>query len=259
MNPDAPPAFEAATVILVREPQGVPVSWECFMVRRHALSSFASDVFVFPGGRVDPEDTDDRLLPYVLEPEEYVAATRSVYVAAVRELFEEAGVLLARDAQGAFLRTLHAGAQHLLDDRRAVHAGRISLLELARREHLRFDLSALTPFAHWITPETLPKRFDTYFLVARLPDGQEATCDGAETTEGVWIHPAAALERYAAGTFPLVFATQKVLERMVRYPTVEALFSGIHPEDLLPVLPRIVGDGNESRILLPDDPDYAEG
>jgi 8-oxo-dGTP pyrophosphatase MutT (NUDIX family) len=219
-------------VILLR-PAGV--GYEVFMVRRLARAAAFADAFVFPGGSVGPED--DREVPSVgdLGPDaarESFAARGSrppgdarlalaLYRAGLRELFEEAGVLLARDASGRLAPISGADAPRWDELRREVQAGRLGFGELMRREGLALDERQLIYFSHWITPVGEPRRFDTRFFVARMPPEQVAAHCAVETTEGAWISPGEALERAARGAFPLVFPTRKHLEVLAAHPALE--------------------------------------
>jgi 8-oxo-dGTP pyrophosphatase MutT (NUDIX family) len=230
------------------------------MVRRHIKSDFAADVFVFPGGKVDPADRDPGMAQYCIEHPGPEAADdsslwRALRLAAVRELFEEAGVLLAAAADGGLV-DMTADRERFEVYRREVHAGRMPLRDMAEREDLRYALDRLHPISHWITPPVLTRRFDTYFFLAHMPAGQEPVHDAAETVDSIWIAPEEALRRYRSGDFPLVFATERNLERMAAHASIEALVSSVTPADLQPITPRPVSDGNEMRFLIPGDEGY---
>jgi 8-oxo-dGTP pyrophosphatase MutT (NUDIX family) len=264
MNPESVVPVEAATVILVRPDESGEASWQCFMVRRHIRSDFAADVFVFPGGKVDlsdstqpPEKHREQLQEVKLPPGiNSLDAWTSLEFAAIRELFEEAGVLLARDASGSMVRMIGDSARKFEEYRRELNAREITLGEILTREELQAAASHLHPFSRWITPEPLPRRYDTWFFVAEMPDSQAPLHDAHETTDSTWISPTAALKGYLSGTFPLVFATEKQLERMSRYPTIDSLVEGISAADLEPVLPKIVGPEAQMTFLLPGDEGY---
>jgi 8-oxo-dGTP pyrophosphatase MutT (NUDIX family) len=184
------PARPASTVVLIRPSSS---RFEVFLVRRHDNVAFMGGAHVFPGGRVDPGDrieqperTCDGVAQAAaripdLDPADAVAH----YIAAIRELFEEAGVLLAHPVEAA----------RVAEWRHDVAEGTLDLERLALREGLRFPLDDLVLFAHWVTPDIEIKRFDTRFFVARVPDGQTAAHDDRETTHGEWIDPSVALER----------------------------------------------------------------
>lgn len=209
--------------------------YQVFMVRRPARAAAFADAFVFPGGSVGPGDTTPDPIDGGFRE---AAATRALsergglpstsdaealgfYRAALRELFEEAGVLLARDARGETVVLCDADAVLWDERRRAVQAGGISFVDLLRANALTLDHPALIYFSHWITPPSEPRRFDTRFFLALLPDGQRAAHCNVETTAGAWVSPIEALERYAAGRFPLVVPTRKHLERLAAHPTLD--------------------------------------
>lgn len=255
------PAIDASTVILVRdgEPAGSP--WQCFMVRRHVRSEFAGDVFVFPGGKVDNADRDPELAAHCTGhpgPEWSGDRTfwRALRLAAVRELFEEAGVLLAHRYDEDILRLAGEEAARFSHDRQAMQSGELTLLDLARREELIYPLDRLHAISRWITPELFPRRFDTRFFVAYMPLHQDPIHDERETTASEWVAPAVALERCHRGTFPLVFATEKHLERLAGFPSIEALITSCDSSDLSPVMPKMVERDGERQFLLPGDDGY---
>lgn len=251
---------DAATVILVRKPLTEP--WQCFMVRRHVRSDFAADVFVFPGGKVDPADRDPALAGVVIGHPSLENAPlrvedwRAMHVAAIRELFEEAGVLLARREDEGMLHLTGAEGERFAEYRRRLHAGELSMLELARKENLSYTADRLHPFSRWITPDFSPRRYDTWFFVAEMPDHQEPVHDRVETTQSRWISPSKALELYQKGEFPLVFATEKHLDQMDHFASIEQMIAATALADVQPVTPKMVQRGSEQFFLLPGDEGY---
>src|SRR5262245_31315466 len=186
-------ARPAATVLLVRD--GEPSGVEVFVLRRTASAAFAAGMYVFPGGRVDHVDGAAELEPYCDGLDDATASARlglehgglAYWVAAVRECFEEAGVLLARRRDGGPLVVDEA-------DRKAVHAGELSMEELCRRDDLVLDLTGIRYIAHWVTPvgETA-RRFDTRFFLAAAPEEQEGVHDDAELVHSMWVRPGEAV------------------------------------------------------------------
>lgn len=253
---------DAATVVLVRE--GVPVGepWQTFMVRRHIRSDFASDVFVWPGGKVDESDRNPELLELVaghpLPPETAAGLDewKAVRAAAIRELFEEAGVLLARREDGAVLDLLGEDADRFDRYRRQLQAGTTSMIAIARKERLQYLADAMHAFSRWITPTPFPRRFDTRFFVAVAPERQMPIHDRAETTASTWITPEDALDRYEAGDFPLVFATEQHLRRMETFHSIDEMIAACETADLEPVTPKVTEKGGEQGFLLPGDEGY---
>lgn len=251
---------DASTVILVRPGRLPSGAWECFMVRRHVKSDFAADVYVFPGGKVDPEDGDKGLLQHVVGPPESGEGDAELWLplrlCAVRELFEETGVLLARHPDGSKVAGSPDEVHRLQNARRALHAGELMLSEMAAREDLVFSIDTLHQISRWITPPSFPRRFDTRFFVAEHPEGQEPLHDALETTDGVWVAPGEALAAFAQGTFPLVFATERHLQLLSRFSSIEELIAATANADLTPVTPRVIRNGDEPVFLIPGDPGY---
>jgi 8-oxo-dGTP pyrophosphatase MutT (NUDIX family) len=253
---------DASTVILVRE--GIPVGepWQTFMVRRHIRSDFAADVFVWPGGKVDASDRDPELLelvdghPLPGEGAVGLADWKAVRAAAIRELFEEAGVLLARHEDGRVLDLLGDDADRFDRYRRQLQAGSTSMVELARTEGLRYLADALHAFSRWITPTPFPRRFDTRFFVAVAPERQMPIHDRAETTASTWITPEDALDQFEAGEFPLVFATEQHLRRMETFHSIDEMIAACETANLEPVTPRVIDRDGEQGFLLPGDEGY---
>jgi 8-oxo-dGTP pyrophosphatase MutT (NUDIX family) len=223
------------------------------MVRRPVRSEFAADVFVFPGGKVDPADHDPALETFFDAPLPSNAPDRSASrTTAIRELFEEAGVLLTAGDKA----NVDTGTRSHDALRRQLRAGEIDLKDIANAEDLTLNVSALHPFARWITPETMPRRYDTWFYVARMPIGQAAQHDQVETVEGVWISPFEALRRAELGTFPLVFVTRKLLQRMQEHKSIDGLLDSISAQDLHPVMPKAVNRADGIVFLVPGDAGY---
>jgi 8-oxo-dGTP pyrophosphatase MutT (NUDIX family) len=179
-------------------------------------------------------------------------------VAALRELFEEAGVLLAARADapaGTPLALEPDGAEHLATGRDDLIAGRVSFAGLAGRAGLRLATGALLHWAHWITPERFPKRFDTHFFLAAAPPGQVAAHDNLEVTESVWVEPEDALARYERGAFPLVFATVhqlRDLRGLADVAAARARFAGREPETIMPL--AFPAEDGGFLVKLPNDP-----
>lgn len=241
----------AAAVVLVRErPSG---GIEVFMVRRHIKSDFVPDVFVFPGGSVKPQDVaTERVPPCAPVPPGRTELGAGFRVAALRECFEEAGVLLATK-DGQALAIPPGDVARFGGYRDALDQGAISLEDVAEKEGLTLATDELLHWAHWITPMAFPKRFDTHFFLAATPPEQEAAHDRLETTAGVWITPENALAGYDRGEFPIVFATIHQLRALTELNSVadaRARFAGTTPAT---IMPYVVERDGASVILLPDE------
>jgi 8-oxo-dGTP pyrophosphatase MutT (NUDIX family) len=241
----------AGTVIV---PRACPDGIELFMVRRDPNSRFAADAFVFPGGTVDPDDyitgADPSLAGATVEEAHRRLAERggdapaeptlslALHLAAVRELFEEAGILLADGADGPIDVAVPSEASALDRDRRRLQAGSVAFSTFLAERRLTAATRRLIYFSHWITPAASPRRYDTRFFVCELPDGQEATHCGLETVDGIWIAPKQAIERHDRGTMVLVSVTRDHLERLARFPTVPALLEYASRKPIRTVNPR---------------------
>ena len=204
---EPPPVRRAATVLLLRDRA---TGLEVFAFRRVPRMVFAPGMLVFPGGSVDAADADPAL-PWDVPVEEAAAPTLA---AAVRETFEECGVLLALDASG---RAPDAGelASPAWEERRTGLAdGRVTLAAVLTATGLRAAGSALRPWARWVTPPFESRRFDTWFYLARLPEGQQARDLGGEGERAAWLEPGDALERHRAGELPMLPPTLVCLEEL---------------------------------------------
>lgn len=242
-RPPAEPSVPvpAATTVLLRAGENGP---EILLLRRHRTSGFVPGAYVFPGGRVDPEDGEPGLLARTDLGDGAAdlrdgAAAPEYRMAAVRELFEETGVLLAgRDAGHAVGDA--AADPRLADWREALMQGRSTLLDLIDSLDLRLAAADLVYCAHWITPVAERRRYDTRFFLAALPPGAEASIDGREMTDALWLTPAAALRRFRAGRLPMVFPTVRTLETLEGFTSVAAALDAHRYRAVASVLPRLV-------------------
>jgi 8-oxo-dGTP pyrophosphatase MutT (NUDIX family) len=266
-------ARDAATIMLVRDAlfEGSPALEVC-MLQRHLNSDFVGGAYVFPGGKVDDEDRTPAAEEACASRSDAEASAMlgvdsgglAFWVGALRECFEEAGVLLAYRADavgGDTILDAHDAEtrQRLAALRVALNAGEVRFLDACRREGLRLATDRVHYFSHWITPEPAPKRYDTRFFVAALPPGQVPIHDDHETVDTVWVRPDDALARAKAGEFDLIFPTMKNLEAISRFATSEELLAAAAAVERVPtVLPRVVADERGFRILLPGDPGYDE-
>jgi 8-oxo-dGTP pyrophosphatase MutT (NUDIX family) len=250
-NLPAIPRSAAALALLRDAIQEGKEGIEVFMVRRHIQSDFAPDVFVFPGGTVKQEDRP--LESSVMGPHDGPTAPGTGFrAAAIRECFEEAGVLLARRGDQP-LDFTGVEAERFASHRAQLQRKEITLNEIVAREGLTLLTDALLHWAHWITPEAWPKRFDTHFFLAEAPQGQVAAHDDLETTESVWIAPEVALSGFESGAFPLVFATVhqlRDLSAFSSYASARERLAGVTPEA---IMPRIVEREGASVILMPGE------
>jgi 8-oxo-dGTP pyrophosphatase MutT (NUDIX family) len=230
-----PPARAAATVMLLRERAG---GVEVFAFRRVARMAFAPGMLVFPGGSVDAADADPDL-PWDAPVD---AAAAPVLAAAVRETFEECGVLLAVDPAGRAPDAAELASPAWEERRTGLAEGRLALAGVLAATGLRAAGSALRPWARWVTPAFEQRRFDTWFYLARLPAGQEARDLGGEGERATWLEPADAVERHRAGELPMFPPTLVCLEELAAGGSVDALLAT--PRQVRPVSPEVTrGDG----------------
>ena len=256
------PLRDAATVLLLRDgPQGL----EVFMLRRNLDSDFVGGAYVFPGGAVDPDDRAADLEAICEGRSDGAASARlgvergglAYWVAAVREAFEEAGVLLAYGPDGGIVHLDHPEhVERWAAHRRAVDAGECRLVEVCAQEGLRLAVDGMHYFGHWITPEGSPRRYDTRFFVAAEPPGQTPLHDDHEVIANTWIRPADALARSAAGELTMLPPTVASLRAVARFATAaEALDAARQISAVPAVLPRVIAVDGGMRIALPGDDD----
>ena len=231
------PARLASTVLLLRNsPDGMQV----FMVVRNYAIDFASGALVFPGGRVDEADHALAARPERCpSPEGVNEAALVTRVAAIRETFEECGILLARPAGSDRLVSADRLEPIAVRHRARLAAGETTLAAMADAEDLVLATDALVPFAHWITPAIRPKRFDTHFFLALTPEDQVGAHDGHESVDSVWISPSRALEEVTAGTYKMVFPTYLNLVKLGRSLTPAAALAAAAAAPLVTVQPEV--------------------
>jgi len=219
---------EAASVILLRASAS---GFEVFLLRRHKKASFMASAFVFPGGATEPGE--------------------DALTAAARELFEEAGVLLARDT-GSQNETLELMSQEQLRHKVLTGVPAQALLEIAG---LAWATDGLIPWSHWITPSIEPKRFSARFFVGELPAGQVPTFDATETVDQAWVTPQDGLAR--AGELALPPPQIRTLWELAQYSTIADVFAAAkkRAEEPHPIMPRLA-PGDRPTLLLPWDVDY---
>lgn len=240
-------AVPSSTILMIRTGDA---PCEVLMVERHYQIDFASGALVFPGGKLAAEDHAAEWADHVdAAPGTDDAAYR---IGALREAYEESGLLLARPrtARGAGAALLDAETlAPLLPHREAVAAGKASFLALIRDAGLVLALDTLTPFAHWVTPKGMPKRFDTWFYVAVAPDAQIAACDGSEAVDAVWIAPRAALDAAVQGARKIIFPTRMNLEMLAATDTVDAALAAARTRTIVSVEPQVIRDETGALIL----------
>jgi 8-oxo-dGTP pyrophosphatase MutT (NUDIX family) len=252
---------DAATVIVVRPAAEAGV--EVLLLQRTRALDFAPGACVFPGGSVDEHDADPAILadawagpaPAELARVLSIPAQRACALvgAAVRETFEESGVLLATPAPGEPA----PDRETLAEDQHALLTGSLTLGELLRRRHLILRADLLVPWTRWITPEVSPRRFDTWFFAAALPPGQLAALTAASAGESdsvTWWRPADALEAARAGTITVLPPTAVTLAELMAYPDVTGILAAHRA--VTPLMSAVVVEDGKSWLALPPAVQY---
>jgi 8-oxo-dGTP pyrophosphatase MutT (NUDIX family) len=251
----APTTRDAATVILVSDRPDLHV----LMLERTRRAVFGPGATVFPGGAVDPDDDAELLAARIIGLDDRAASVEqgiphgglAFRVAALRECFEEAGILLARHAATG------RPAEHdddLAAARAELNAGSLEFGDVLLASDLVFDASELRVFAHWLTPLGAPRRYNTWFFVAPAPDGEEGTHDDNELVASAWVRPLDALAQHAVGEIDLIFPTEMSLRALSHYERSRELLSDL---ESVPRRddgqPAVVREGNGERVALPRD------
>jgi 8-oxo-dGTP pyrophosphatase MutT (NUDIX family) len=252
----------AATLVLLRDRSTGP--FEVLLIRRHGAAKFAAGDFVFPGGKIEADDNPDdaaawcrgltaadpaRILGLTADPR----AALGYWIGAIRETFEEVGVLLAYGADGLPARVDDA---RFASYRRACQADNRAFWEMIRVEGLTLATDGLVYFAHWITPEVNPWRFDTRFFAAEMPAAQEAAADEREITEVRWLPVREAFDANARGELPLRPPTMKNLALFDGAKTAAEALARLHDRRVQTIMPRVIGEGATRKVLMPGDPGY---
>ncbi len=253
MAKPAPHPIPAATILLLRDGRE---GLEVLMVERHHKIDFVAGAMVFPGGAIDEADGDPALAARCDGVEGLGDAERAFRVGGIRETFEEAGVLLARRRNEESLvgeRDLaELSARHRID----VHEGRTAMRQLAEREDLVLACDRMVPFAHWITPAMMPKRFDTRFFLVDAPTDHVAVHDGTESVDSAWIRPADAVADAEAGRRQVIFPTLMNVKKLGRAANVADALGAARREPIVPVLPVVEDRDGVPTLVLPQDAGY---
>ena len=242
----------AATLLLLRQSE-VPL--EVFMVVRHHQIDFASGALVFPGGKVDEHDANPALAA-LCDGAAEDPLLRSMQVASIREAFEECGVLLARrDGENELI----PGEQlaELESYRDQLHAGKVRMEEFLHDQRLRLACDKLVHFAHWVTPQGMPKRFDTHFYLVEAPADHVALHDGHESVDSVWIAPQAALDGAADGTYTVIFPTLRNIELLAEARTPTQAIAQANAREIIKVEPWTEQREDGDYVCIPAEAGYA--
>jgi 8-oxo-dGTP pyrophosphatase MutT (NUDIX family) len=252
----------AATLVLLRDtPTG---ECEALLIQRHQGSRFAAGAFVFPGGKIEMGDAPDDAARWCAGLDSSAAARQlgldagdpaalGYWIGAIREAFEEVGVLLAYGQDG---RPVTTGAPRFVDYRRACQREARAFWEMVRSERLMLATDRLVYFAHWITPEEQPLRFDTRFFAAPWPAGQEPAADDHEIVAVRWLTPAQALSARTRGELPLRLPTAKTLALFEGTESVAEALQRLERRTVTVIRPRLVTEDGQVRAILPGEPGY---
>ncbi|MBU2511132.1 NUDIX hydrolase [bacterium] len=250
-KPGSPPvAVPASTVILARNgKQGV----EIFMVLRHHQIDFASGALVFPGGKVEERDLDSRFME--VSNSQLDPGLKPCYlIAAIRETYEESGILLAMEPDGSEITAERLNT--LFHYRKKLENNNIGLYEFLKKENLVADTRSLVSYAHWITPIVMPKRFDTHFFLVKAPEGQIGKHDGSESVDSLWITPKQALLDYEQGKRTIVFPTRMNIRKLLPFDTVEQVMETVKKEKLETICPWIEDRKEGQFLCIPKEAGY---
>jgi 8-oxo-dGTP pyrophosphatase MutT (NUDIX family) len=233
------------------------------MLRRNSAALAATGAHVFPGGGVDDSDHDVVRRELLVGLDEAAARRRlhlpedalAYYCAALRELFEEAGILLVVPG---LRRTRVLDATTVAVWRRELRSGDVSWAQFLVREDLHLDMVGVAYLAHWVTPERRARRFDTRFFVARAPDGQIASPDDGEVVEHLWVSAADALERHRRGEWVLLYPTKRTLELLSSFANVDDVLAYAAGIDVVRVQPQEIDRDGVMIVVGPGEPGYRD-
>jgi 8-oxo-dGTP pyrophosphatase MutT (NUDIX family) len=245
----------ASTVLLLRD--GAAGAIEVFMMVRHREIEFNSGALVFPGGSVDAGDREIIAAEELHSGGEGLdAAALSFRIAAIRETFEESGILLARPGGSKQLVDAKTAAGIEASHRAALAEGKISFASVLRDAGMVLALDQLVPYAHWITPAGMPKRFDTWFFLAAAPPEQLGAHDGKESTDSIWLSPREAVAGGESGRFKLPFPTTRNLIRLGKQASVKGALDDARGRPVVTVMPVMTQENGGRQLRIPKEAGY---
>jgi 8-oxo-dGTP pyrophosphatase MutT (NUDIX family) len=237
----------AATILLLRDAP----EFQVLMVKRHHQIDFASGALVFPGGKTHAGDQDPTWADHTTGWDQFDDEQRTLRIGAIREAYEEAGILLAEGLDGSdFAEVCDPQV------RSAVDRGERAFIDVVRDLGVRLRLDALAVFARWITPAMMPKRFDTWFYAVRAPADQVAAADGREAVDAEWIAPAEILRLEAAGERTVIFPTRMNVQLLAEASSAQDCVARAQARTLVTVLPKVEMRGEARFLVLPPDAGY---
>ena len=263
----AVPPKKASSVVLVRD---TAKEVETFLIKRHAASGFMGGFYAFPGGNIEADDSSDELLTHVegitdkkawdsVENGSSAQIALAHWVSGIREVFEEVGVLFARDEKGNLISFENEKRKKLFErHRELINKGEMTFSQLIHQENLRLATHSLIHYSHWITPEAREKRYDTHFFLALFPEGQIPSIDHKETTAGIWLTPKQALKANISGDIPLTPPALCILEELESFSSAEDMVGFARARSMSdPILPILTTINGYETLLLPGDELYA--
>ncbi len=244
----------ASTVLLIRERND---GLEVFMVVRHHQIDFASGALVFPGGKVDQQDRLQEMRSFCDGVDGINDDSLCMRIAAIREVFEECGILLARiDGESTILNAEQLKPfEHY---REALLKKEIDMKDFLANENLKLACDQLHHFSHWVTPEMIPKRFDTHFYLAQTPENQIGLHDGHESIDSTWITPATALKGAKDKKYNVIFPTRLNLEKLGEYKTVAKVVQYLNSSPICKVTPELRRKGLNVFLTIPEKAGYGK-
>lgn len=253
VNPQPQPR-PASTILLLRSGAD---GFQVFMMVRHYQIEFASGALVFPGGSLDPGDQDIVARPELYDNRDGLdAASLKFRIAAIRETFEESGILLARPRGSDDLIAATRASDIERAHRTQLCEGKLSFAQVIADNDLVLAPDQLVHYAHWITPVGQPKRFDTHFFLAKAPPDQVGAHDGKESTDSIWLSPREALAGGESGRFKLPFPTTRNLIKLGKQPSVEAALDDAKRASVVTITPVVSREGNKRLLRIPANAGY---
>jgi 8-oxo-dGTP pyrophosphatase MutT (NUDIX family) len=248
----SPAPLASSTLLLLRDgAAGI----EVFMVKRHHQIDFASGALVFPGGKVDPHDLDPAIRSHCDGAGSFDEYRLSLAACAIREGFEESGILLARAKGCNVAARCHFGDGTCRTGGRKLNASEKGLAEFLTTEKLNLAVDALVPFAHWITPAFMPKRFDTHFYLAATPEGQLGRHDGSESVDSVWVNPNDAINDKR---WTIIFPTKMNLIKLGQSRTVAEALDTARRTKVVTVEPLVEMRDGKQVLTIPEEAGYGK-
>ena len=239
----------SATILLLRDTP----EFQVLMVKRHHQIDFASGALVFPGGKTHEGDHNPAWADHCIGWDAFDAEQRALRIGAIREAYEEAGILLAEGLDGSDFAQVCDPAV-----RSAVDNGATAFIDVVKDLDVRLRLDALTIFARWITPTMMPKRFDTWFYAVRAPADQVAAADGREAVDAEWIAPAEILRLADAGERTVIFPTRMNVQLLAEATSASDCVARAEGRTLVTVLPKVEMRGESRFLVIPPDAGYGD-